>query len=117
MCGGSAEAFDVQLGQRIRARRLWLGLSQTELGAALGLSFQQVQKYERGMNRISAGRLYQFAKILDVPINYFFEQMSGAVNEGASYALSDNEQEEFLPGDMMNSKETLDLIRAYSFSP
>src|ERR1700712_5176962 len=63
---GAADVFDVQVGQRIRARRLWLGLSQSELGAALGLSFQQVQKYERGANRVSAAVLVRIAERLAV---------------------------------------------------
>ena len=66
---------DVHVGARLRFRRKLLGLSQTALGNALGLTFQQVQKYENGANRISASRLYQTASILDVPIPFFFEDM------------------------------------------
>lgn len=66
-------AFDAHVGQRVRLRRTLLGMSQERLGDALGLTFQQVQKYERGANRISAGTLYRLAQILDVPISFFFD--------------------------------------------
>ena len=79
-CAGSGpEAVDVHVGALVRQRRTMLGISQGRLGEALGLTFQQVQKYERGVNRISAGRLYHISVILDVPINYFFEGISPAV--------------------------------------
>lgn len=112
---GTANSVDVHVGQRLRVRRSLLGLSQEKLADAIGLTFQQVQKYERGMNRISAGRLYQFSKILDVPIAYFYEQFSGLneENEKLLRGFSDNEQEAFLPADLTNTKETLDLLRAY----
>ncbi len=111
---GTANSVDVHVGQRLRVRRSLLGLSQEKLADAIGLTFQQVQKYERGMNRISAGRLYQFSKILDVPVAYFFEQLGHAAeNQNVARGFSDNEQDEFMPADLMNSKETLDLIRAY----
>jgi transcriptional regulator with XRE-family HTH domain len=69
---GQATEVDVHVGKRLRVRRSLLSLSQEKLAEAIGLTFQQVQKYERGMNRISAGRLYQFSKILNVPVGYFF---------------------------------------------
>ncbi len=111
---GTPNTVDVHVGQRLRVRRSLLGLSQERLAEAIGLTFQQVQKYERGMNRISAGRLFQFSKILDVPVAYFFEHLGqGAENQNNYQGLSDSEQEGFLPADLTNSKETLDLIRAY----
>ena len=64
---------DKHVGNRVRMRRMMLGMSQTKLGDALGLTFQQVQKYERGTNRIGAGRLQQLAYILQVPVPFFFE--------------------------------------------
>jgi transcriptional regulator with XRE-family HTH domain len=70
-----AETIDVHVGRRMRERRIALGLSQGALGRHLGLTFSQVQKYEKGANRIGAGRLYQIAALLDVPIQYFFEGM------------------------------------------
>jgi transcriptional regulator with XRE-family HTH domain len=106
------------VGQRLRVRRSLLGLSQEKLADAIGLTFQQVQKYERGMNRISAGRLYQFSKILDVPVAFFFEQLGQTPeNQNLVRGLSDNDQEAFMPADLMQSKETLDLIRAYYSIP
>lgn len=111
---GTPDSVDVHVGQRLRIRRSLLGLSQEKLAEAIGLTFQQIQKYERGVNRVSAGRLYQFSKILDVPITYFYEQFGNAVKGQAPIAgFSDNEQEEYVSGDMMNSKETIDLLRAY----
>jgi transcriptional regulator with XRE-family HTH domain len=69
----SPNATDKHVGARVRMRRLMLGMSQTELGEAVGLSFQQIQKYEKGTNRIGAGRLQQLAHVLHVPIHFFFE--------------------------------------------
>ena len=72
----SAMLIDQQVGSRMRMRRLMLKLSQTDLADGLGLSFQQVQKYEKGVNRIGAGRLQQIARILQVPVTFFFETAS-----------------------------------------
>ena len=71
---GKPHDVDIHVGGRVRLRRSALGLSQDQLGAAIGLSFQQVQKYERGANRIGASRLYEMSKILQTPISYFFEK-------------------------------------------
>src|SRR5271170_2175076 len=68
-----ANPIDAQVGNRIRLRRMLIGMSQEKLGELLGLTFQQVQKYEKGVNRIGAGRLYQVAHILGVQIAYFYE--------------------------------------------
>src|ERR671932_2111498 len=67
--------IDVHVGSRVRLRRTLLGLSQEKLGDALGLTFQQVQKYERGVNRIGASRLFDLSRVLDVPIGFFFDDM------------------------------------------
>jgi transcriptional regulator with XRE-family HTH domain len=77
-----ASPIDVQVGTRVRLRRMLIGMSQERLGELLGLTFQQVQKYEKGVNRIGAGRLFQVAHILGVPIDYFYEGVNG-VPEGA----------------------------------
>ncbi|HYG86463.1 MAG TPA: helix-turn-helix transcriptional regulator [Azospirillum sp.] len=69
------EPVDVHVGARIRLRRTLMGLSQSELGKALGLTFQQVQKYERGANRVSASTLHRMAGILDVPVSFFFDDL------------------------------------------
>jgi transcriptional regulator with XRE-family HTH domain len=74
----SANLIDKRLGQRLRARRLEVGLSQERLAELLGLTFQQVQKYEKGVNRIAASRLYDIAGALDVPVSFFFDGLRGA---------------------------------------
>jgi transcriptional regulator with XRE-family HTH domain len=71
-----ANPIDAQVGNRVRLRRMLVGMSQEKLGECLGLTFQQVQKYEKGVNRIGAGRLYQVAHILGVPITYFYEDVA-----------------------------------------
>src|ERR1051325_5850247 len=71
--------IDVHVGSRVRLRRTLLGMSQEKLGEAIGLTFQQVQKYERGANRIGASRLFDLSRVLDVPVSYFFEEMSSDV--------------------------------------
>ncbi|MBI2234153.1 MAG: helix-turn-helix transcriptional regulator [Micavibrio aeruginosavorus] len=117
---GSSEnpdAIDIHVGARIRLRRSVLGLSQDNLAEALGITFQQIQKYERGTNRVSASRLYQLSQLLDVAPNFFFE----GFNEKAptrAYGLSDNRQEDFRwledgEGDLMERKETIELVRTY----
>ena len=92
--------IDVYVGSRVRRRRTLLGLNQTQLGEKLGITFQQVQKYENGANRISASRLYQMTRILDVPVSFFFD---GLV-EGASM---------WSPDDILVKRETLEFVRAY----
>ncbi len=107
---GEYAYVDDHVGDRIRVRRFLMGLSQEKLGEALGLSFQQVQKYEKGANRVSASRLFQFAKILNVPAPYFFENMP---TDPTSDANSLHDDPEAVPADMFTSRETLKLIRAY----
>jgi transcriptional regulator with XRE-family HTH domain len=74
-----ANPIDAQVGNRVRLRRMLIGMSQEKLGEALGLTFQQVQKYEKGVNRIGAGRLFQVARILGVPVTYFYEDVPSGV--------------------------------------
>jgi len=71
-----ANPVDTQVGNRVRIRRMLIGMSQEKLGDLLGLTFQQVQKYEKGVNRIGAGRLYEISRILGVPIDFFYEGVS-----------------------------------------
>src|ERR1700743_2207903 len=73
-----ANPVDTQVGNRVRIRRMLIGMSQEKLGDLLGLTFQQVQKYEKGVNRIGAGRLYEVSRILGVPIDFFDEGVAGA---------------------------------------
>ena len=76
----SPDPTDKHVGSRVRMRRLMLGVSQTKLADALGLTFQQVQKYEKGVNRISASKLQHISNLLQVPIPFFFEGLSGPNN-------------------------------------
>lgn len=110
---GTVDSVDIHVGKRLQLRRSLLGLSQEKLGNAVGLTFQQIQKYEKGTNRISSGKLYQFSKILEVPVGYFFEAIGSAANKTEAYGLSDNEQEAFEDGDIMQKRETIDLVRTY----
>ncbi len=106
---------DVHVGARLRLRRTLLGISQEKLGDAVNLTFQQIQKYERGANRVGASRLYEFSRILDISISYFFEDMPKAVAESYKTevaGLSDKVQET-IDSDPMVRRETLELVRAY----
>ena len=107
--------IDVHVGTRVRLRRTLLGMSQEKLGEAIGLTFQQVQKYERGANRVGASRLYDLSRVLDVPVSFFFDDIKPetleAIGHGArgAAALADRPGE---PDPMMR-RETLELVRAY----
>ena len=110
---------DVHVGRRVRQRRTLLAMSQTKLGDAVGLTFQQIQKYERGSNRIGSSRLYEFSKVLDVPVSFFFDEMpsnalsgrtmSGRGRQDSGEAGTPFEQEK----DPLIKRETLELVRAY----
>src|SRR5918997_5934088 len=80
--------IDVHVGGRVRLRRTLMGMSQERLGEALGLTFQQVQKYERGVNRIGASRLFDLARVLDVPIGFFFDDMPDSLGGTTSGGIS-----------------------------
>ena len=103
--------IDVHVGGRVRLRRTLLGMSQERLGDALGLTFQQVQKYERGANRIGSSRLFHLSQILDVPVSFFFDDMS-PLDPDALPGLGEQKQAEFKP-DPLVKRETLELVRAY----
>lgn len=109
--------IDVHVGTRVRLRRTLLGLSQERLGEALGLTFQQIQKYERGVNRIGASRLFDLARVLDVPIGFFFDDMPGGPNGNLSAHRSRiagfSETQDAFENDTLNKRETLELVRAY----
>jgi transcriptional regulator with XRE-family HTH domain len=107
--GDKPNPVDVHVGSRVRLRRTLLGMSQEKLGDALGLTFQQVQKYERGANRVGASRLYDLSRVLDVPVSYFFDEFSDRpLLAEAGEASADPYQ----PNPMMK-RETLELVRAY----
>ncbi len=114
--------IDIHVGSRIRLRRTLLGMSQERLGEALGLTFQQVQKYERGVNRVGASRLFDLSRVLDVPISFFFDDLpesstqqaasvGGGLSGRRSFGLS--EQQEGFGDDLLQRRETVDLVRAY----
>jgi transcriptional regulator with XRE-family HTH domain len=106
--------IDNHVGARMRLRRTLLGVSQEQLAAALGLTFQQVQKYERGTNRISASRLFQLSRVLDVPIAWFFDEMdSGVAAAGTRLTKGLGEEIESFDADPMSRRETLELVRVY----
>lgn len=110
--------IDVHVGGRIRLRRTLLGMSQERLGEALGLTFQQIQKYERGVNRLGASRLFDLSRVLDVPISFFFDDMpeplareygGAAVRRAVGFA----EPQDSFEDDALHRRETLELVRAY----
>lgn len=97
--------IDLHVGQRLRHRRWMLGLTQQELAQSVGIKFQQIQKYESGINRMSASRLWDVANALGVTVDYFFDGLGHAANNnGAGHGPKP---------DVLEDKETLDLIRAY----
>jgi transcriptional regulator with XRE-family HTH domain len=111
--------IDVHVGKRLRLRRTLLGMSQERLGELLGLTFQQVQKYERGANRIGSSRLFELGQILDVPVSFFFDDLpagvGGAARGYAGPGLAEessafDHDDEGLP---LDRRETLELVRAY----
>ena len=112
---GFPNPIDVHVGARLRLRRTLLGISQTTLAEAMGLTFQQVQKYEKGVNRVSSSRLYDAARILDIPLSYFFDEMSADVSAQTPSELMrtrrrpDTDQEK----DPLSKRETLEFVRAY----
>jgi transcriptional regulator with XRE-family HTH domain len=107
----STTAVDTHIGQKIRARRILLGLSQTELADAAGISFQQIQKYEKGTNRVGASRLQQFSEALGVPPSYFFE---GAPTIGKKTpAPQEGELSEGAIVSFLGTREGAALVRAF----
>ncbi|RDD60684.1 helix-turn-helix domain-containing protein [Ferruginivarius sediminum] len=104
---------DVHVGQRLRQRRVLVGLSQEKLARMVGITFQQVQKYERGANRIVASRLYQLAKVLDVPVSYFFDEISAMAANDSGVTHETPESADGYGHDVMAERETLELVRAY----
>ena len=108
---------DIYVGSKVKSRRLILGLSQEELAKSIGLTFQQVQKYERGTNRISVSRLVDICKVLKVQTDYFFDGSFSAIRTGtrnlALKGFSDTKQDALEPDPLMK-RDVLELVRAYS---
>ncbi len=116
------DPVDIHVGARLRMRRNLIGLSQEQLGKSLGLTFQQIQKYERGINRMGSSRLFQIAKTLSVPVAYFFDDMPTLLDMPSQPGFAESEQaplekasalERQNDQDIMRRRETLELIRAY----
>lgn len=101
---------DVHVGKRIRHRRWMNGTTQQQLAEKVGIKFQQIQKYETGMNRVSASRLWDIAHSLGVPVAFFFEGMDGTQ---ASEATPGSD----MPGDILSDREALELLRSYYAIP
>lgn len=105
----TANPIDGQVGNRVRLRRMLIGMSQERLGELLGLTFQQVQKYEKGVNRIGAGRLFEVSRILGVPIDYFYE----GVEQNLAGGFSENEASSPPVIEFVSSGEGLQLSLAF----
>lgn len=117
---GEPNPIDIHVGNRIRMRRNILGWSQEKLGDLLGLTFQQIQKYEKGLNRVSASRLWDFSVVMDTPISFFYDDMDKMVAKQSPRMFSNpeadtslNEDLEVFNTDPMLKQETLELVRAY----
>ncbi len=113
--GRKPNPMDIHVGSRVRLRRMVIGMSQEKLGEKMGLTFQQIQKYEKGTNRIGASRLFQLSQILDVPVQFFFEDapMSAAGRSAAAAAgFAESRTEAYLL-DFLNSRDGLELNRAF----
>jgi len=101
--------IDVHVGKRVRHRRWMLGMTQQQLGERVGIKFQQIQKYETGMNRISASRLWDIAQAMDTSISFYFEGIDGA--ETAEHPAAAQ------LGDLMVDREAIELVRSYNAIP
>ena len=111
--GEKPNPIDVHVGARVRLRRNMLGLSQEKLGEAIGLTFQQVQKYERGANRIGASRLHDLSRVLDVPVSFFFDDMDPVRAPAIPAGCAEPVGGEALDTDPLRKRETVDLVSAY----
>lgn len=103
--------MDVHVGARLKLRRMILGISQEALGGSLGLTFQQVQKYEKGANRIGASRIFELSNLLDVPVQYFYDDFHNAAAPAVGFAEAEA-GEAFM--ELVNSPEGVELCRCFS---
>ncbi|MBY0430608.1 MAG: helix-turn-helix transcriptional regulator [Rhodospirillales bacterium] len=118
LADGTPNPIDMHVGKRLRLRRALLGLSQEKLGEAIGLTFQQIQKYERGTNRIGASRLFDLARVLGVPVSFFFDDMDNATKDASPRAIAGGVTfsaplDPSVGQDPMAKRETLELVRIY----
>lgn len=107
------KSIDAAVGAQVRLRRILLGLSQEAVSKIIGLTFQQLQKYEHGTNRISASRLYQLATILHVPVSYFFETVDIGTDQQPSVEPLAIKEVDSIPGDLMKKRKTVELVRSF----
>jgi transcriptional regulator with XRE-family HTH domain len=105
--------IDATVGGQVRLRRILLGLSQDSVSKVIALTFQQLQRYELGTNRISASRLYQLAMILHVPVSYFFETVDVEGGPEAAQESYEAEAADEMPSDLMKTRKTVELVRAF----
>ena len=120
---GAPNPIDIHVGNRVRLRRTLLGLSQEKLGEALGLTFQQIQKYEKGSNRIGSSRLWDLSRVLKTDVSYFFEDMDKSTasssprniikKESGESSLELHEKGKLFDTDPMKREETLELVRDF----
>lgn len=110
---GRANWIDKHVGQALRNRRSLLGLTQQDLAAKLGITFQQLQKYENGTNRVSAGRLYEIAGTLGVPVGFFFEECEQRVSKPKADKPRERKESLIEQQGLLESKETLALLRTF----
>ncbi len=113
---GSPNAVNVHVGGRLRKHRLNLGISQSKLARAIGLTFQQIQKYEKGLNEVRASRLYDLARVLDVPVSFFFDDMAEAPGRPGSGSAAVEETGSGVAQDLTDPRaprETMELVKAY----
>ena len=108
-----ANPMDVHVGGRVRMRRMLLGMSQEKLGEQLGLTFQQVQKYEKGVNRIGASRLFELAKVLGVPVQFFYDEAPAGASGLAAHGFAEKPNDTYVV-DFLGTREGLDLNKAFS---
>lgn len=123
----SPHPVDLHVGKQLRKQRIIMGMSQEALAGAVGITFQQVQKYERGVNRMSSSRLFEFARVLNVQVSYFFEGLeesanaansnnqganSNSSNHGANYGVAESDAPEFV-SENTYTRESLELMRCF----
>lgn len=110
---GQSHPVDVHVGKRLRLKRTILGMSQDVLGKAIGVTFQQIQKYERGINRMGSSRLYEFSRVLSVPVSYFFEGYEEEAAVPSFAGMAEEKAADFDYEDQLSGRETMEMMRAY----
>ena len=107
--------IDAHVGSRVRMRRMLLGLSQEKLGELLGLTFQQVQKYEKGANRIGASRLFDLSHVLGVPVQFFYDEAPAAITDAhtAATGMAERASEPYV-ADVLSSRDSIELNKAFA---